>query len=111
MSSFIGYESPITRIMGDIQTQIIKEGENQIFQAIQKCDVKVDREELIKALQYDRGQYEKGYKDGAIAELEELKTGLQDRREVFYESYPNEQLGLLVAISCINERISELKKE
>jgi hypothetical protein len=26
--------------------------------------INVDREELLNALQYDRGQYEKGYRDG-----------------------------------------------
>ena len=38
--------------------------EDAVFKAIQKVDIEVDREELIKALQYDRNQYEKGYADG-----------------------------------------------
>ena len=108
-NNFIGYESPITRIMGDIQTQIIQEGENQVFQAVQKCDVKVDRKELIKALQYDRGQYEKGYKDGAIEELEKLKTEiLESTKDYFkYESGHFDNYCLLI----ISKRIAELKGE
>ena len=73
---FYDYESPITRIYKDMGTQIVKDGENQIFQAIQKCDVVVDKQELIKALQYDRGQYEKGYNDGLKAGYEKAKAEL-----------------------------------
>lgn len=58
------YESPIKTIMTDIQTQIVKQQENDIYQAIQRYDVVVDKEELFKALQYDREQYTKGYEDG-----------------------------------------------
>lgn len=54
------YESPIQIIMGEIQTHY----EDEILKAIQKYDVTVDKEELIKALQHDRKQYDKGYKDG-----------------------------------------------
>ena len=73
---FHDYESPITRIYKDMETQIVKDGENQIFQAIQKCDIVVDKQELIKALQYDRGQYEKGYNDGLKAGYEKAKAEL-----------------------------------
>lgn len=34
-----------------------------IFQAVMNVGVNVDKEELIKALAYDRGQYQKGYDD------------------------------------------------
>ena len=53
------YKSPIELIYEDTQYQI----EEGIYKAVQKVDIKVDREELIKALEYDRGQYEKGYED------------------------------------------------
>lgn len=110
MSSFIGYESPITRIMRDIQTQIIKESENQIFQAVQKCEIKVDKEELIKALQYDRGQYEKGYKEGAIVELENIRHKIAE--EIYntngYVTYGN---ALNYCYCLVDERIDKLKGE
>ena len=35
-----------------------------ILSAIHKVGVEVNKEELIKAMQYDRNQYEKGYEDG-----------------------------------------------
>lgn len=57
------YESPLSRIYEEIQTKIIEHEENQILQAVQNCGITVDKEELLKALQYDRQQYEKGYAD------------------------------------------------
>lgn len=58
------YESPITQIMSDISTQMIQEKENQLMmQMRQTIGYDLDKEELIKALQYDRDQYQKGYAD------------------------------------------------
>lgn len=62
------YESPLNIIYGEIQTKIIEERENQAIQALQNYGISVDKEELIKALMYDRQQYEKGYAD-AKAEI------------------------------------------
>ena len=67
------YKSPIEIIYGQMQTNM----EDNIYEAIQKYNVNVDKDELIKALQYDRNQYEVGYQDGikALAErLTELYT-------------------------------------
>jgi hypothetical protein len=54
------YKSPIEIIVG----QAISEFEDGVYKAVQDYGVNVDKEELIRALQYDRGQYEKGYADG-----------------------------------------------
>ena len=53
------YKSPIEIIQGQLQVQL----EGTIMRAVQQQDVIVDKEELIRALQYDRDQYEKGYAD------------------------------------------------
>lgn len=53
------YKSAIDIIYKDIQYQM----EENIFKAIQNVDINVNREELIKALKYDRDQYNKGYED------------------------------------------------
>lgn len=55
------YQLPIEIIYKEIRT----EHENNVYKAIQEYGVAVDKEELIKALKYDRGQYDKGYSDGA----------------------------------------------
>lgn len=57
------YENPIQGTLREIQTKIIEAQENYIMQVVQDCGVSVDKEELIKALMYDRQQYEKGYAD------------------------------------------------
>lgn len=53
------YRSPIEIIYGQMETQI----EGDILRAVQKYGINVDKEELIRALKYDRDQYEKGYDD------------------------------------------------
>ena len=53
------YKSPIELLFHGIEAQL----EKGIVQAVAKHDIIVDREELIRALEYDRGQYEKGYQD------------------------------------------------
>lgn len=52
-----GYKSPIAMVVEDVNIKI----ENDIIKAVQNYDIKVDREELAKALAYDRDQYSKGY--------------------------------------------------
>ena len=44
-----------------------------VLKAVCKCDVYVDKEELLKALQYDRGQYEQGHADGYKQALNDVK--------------------------------------
>lgn len=56
----MSYQSPIEIMYNDIS----EEFENNLFRVIQECNITVDRKELIKALQYDRNQYEKGFEDG-----------------------------------------------
>lgn len=54
------YKSPIDII----EKQMRMEFDDGIWKAVQDYAVSVDKEELIKALRYDRDQYEKGYADG-----------------------------------------------
>lgn len=56
----MSWESPIEIIVNQIESAWMDE----TFRVIQKVGINVDRNELIKALQYDRKQYEKGYEDG-----------------------------------------------
>ena len=59
------YVGPITEIVSDVASEIIKDQEDSLVMQI-KQDIlyDIDKEELIKALKYDRQQYEKGYQDG-----------------------------------------------
>lgn len=61
------YQSPIELIEMQMNTQM----ENNIIRVIQEMGIKVDKDELLQALHYDREQYEKGYIAGyAHRELE-----------------------------------------
>ena len=70
------YKSPITIIESTIDSftkSIIKQKDDAIFAEIQHSfGVDMDREELIRALKYDRDQYNKGYSDGIRDAREEL---------------------------------------
>ena len=69
------YKSPIELITKPMYTEMINEQENYILQAIQEMGVNVDKEELLKALKYDREQYNKGYMDGVKEFAERLCEG------------------------------------
>jgi hypothetical protein len=53
------YQSPVDLIVSEMNMKL----DGTIFKAVQNVGVNVDRDELIKALQYDRQQYQKGYAD------------------------------------------------
>ncbi len=55
----LGYKSPVNIIEKEWETKI----EGDIVKAIKSYDIDVNKEELIKALNYDRNQYKAGYKD------------------------------------------------
>ena len=73
------YKSPISIIQKGITTQI----EDDVCKAVWEYGIVVDKEELIKALRYDREQYEKGYADGCIGGKTALKAEVA--REIFEE--------------------------
>lgn len=72
------YKDPIEKIYGELQTQMVQEDENMVMKAIRKVGVNVDKYELIKALQYDRNQYTKGYEDGKNEILNKIKAEIMD---------------------------------
>ena len=75
----MSYQPPITLIYQDIQTKI----EGDIFTAVRSYGIDVDKDELIKALKYDRQQYEKGFADGCRHSIKDLKAEIA--REIFEE--------------------------
>lgn len=57
------YESPIELKVDNIVSDVVKQVDEFTLRCFQQIGIKVDRNELIKALEYDRGQYEKGWSD------------------------------------------------
>ena len=55
----MSYKSPIEVF----QTQLRTEMDGEILKAVHEVGVLVDKDELLKALKYDREQYIKGYDD------------------------------------------------
>lgn len=105
------YESPIEMIMEDIQTQIVKQQENDIYQAVQKYGIVVDKEELIKALQYDREQYTKGYKD-ALDEIKKYLVGrLREKQQRHLDLYDERMNRENYRNSLLIEEIINIVKE
>lgn len=78
------YESPIEKIYGDIQSQIIKQDEEHLMYTVdQAIGYDIDKEELLKALQYDREQYNKGYGDckaDMLAKIKQARDEIQQLR-------------------------------
>lgn len=54
------YQSPIELIVNQVRT----EQEDCVVRVVQEMGVNVDKDELLRALRYDRDQYERGYKAG-----------------------------------------------
>ncbi len=63
------YESPI-KIIEDIYNGVTDTFDDHVYQCVLRYGVEVDKEELVKALNYDRQMYKKGYADGYKAGLE-----------------------------------------
>lgn len=58
------YESPIEKIVQYIQENLIKQEEDHLMaQITETVGYQINKEELIKALKYDRNQYHIGFED------------------------------------------------
>lgn len=97
------WESPVNifEIHEPIIEEINKQTEETVFKAIHRVGVDVNKEELIKAMQYDRNQYEKGYKDGYVVAIDEFAERLRRNSRLGYIGYLDE---------VIEEILEELKR-
>lgn len=68
----LGYESPIQAFIGQMRIEHERTLESETIKAVRAIDITVDKEELIKALQHDRDQYEKGYINGYNAKASDV---------------------------------------
>ena len=74
------WESPINTMMEEIHKCYKDDLENKILSVIRSYNITVDRDELIKALQYDRKQYENGYRAGRAEAVKEFAERLCEGR-------------------------------
>ena len=78
------YESPINIIISELCTNL----ESDCLKSVQRYGFDVDKEELARALCYDREQYEKGHKDG-------YNEGIDDAIKVIKGYYRLESVDIL----------------
>ena len=76
------YEPPIKLFQTEpIIQQIKDETEDVVLRSVAKVGVIVDKDELVKALAYDRAEYERGLRDGmqiAEREIRQLHDVIKD---------------------------------
>lgn len=78
--------SLIDDTMRDLANEANKNYEDYItFKIEQTLDCEVDKEELIKAMQYDRDQYDKGYQDGYLDGVRDGKQIIFNKLQEFVE--------------------------
>lgn len=66
------YNSPIEMFITDVHNQILKQQDENIYKAVMSTGINVDKEELLRALRYDRQQYEQGFLAGQAAARADL---------------------------------------
>lgn len=71
----MSYKAPIEVLINEAKLNF----ENGIYNAIQEFEIKVDKDELIKALNYDREMYIKGYND-AVHEMMNILNDMKVER-------------------------------
>lgn len=85
-----------------------QEEDSMMMQVRQQVGFAVDKEELLKALQYDREQYQKGYSDALETIKEKINEKIQEEHRVafmteygsfFINGFVN---GLLKAVEIID---------
>lgn len=69
------YQSPFklyTTYTEEVARAAAEALDNEVFKAAYSVGVTVDKEELLRALRYDRDQYNRGFNDGIMAAADEL---------------------------------------
>lgn len=82
------YQSPIELFTTNPMIEQLKNATDEmVVRAVARADVRVDKEELIKALKYDREQYMRGFNDGIMQEREKWERKI---RQLFFEELPED---------------------
>lgn len=85
------YESPITMAVRNHVDEMMEKRDNEIVARIsQEMALDINKDELLKALQYDRDQYSKGYRDGYRAAEIKYEERLQEIRDLLGVVSPSE---------------------
>ena len=66
------YKSPINMWITKAQEDFERKVDEQVYKEVINVGISVDKKELLKALEYDRNQYEKGFKDGVQSIIKDI---------------------------------------
>lgn len=70
---FSSYKSPIARAVDEVFNDVVKRDNDYLMAQVRiAVGYDINKDKLIKALQYDRHQYEVGYADGKFARDREI---------------------------------------
>ena len=84
-ADFEDYMPPIVTMVNQFTDALVEYREGKIMAAINET-VHVDKDELLKALEYDRGQFEAGYKS-AMKKVTACIDDMYDRGELGHTQY------------------------
>lgn len=101
------YINPINEIYKDMEVRINQHLEEMIVKAVRECDIEVDKEELIKALKYDRNQYEKGFADALNKIRAEIESCREDEEPHLCDYRYHRNEGLDMALEIIDKYKAE----
>lgn len=62
----MSYQSPITMYTERIIKDIVEKQDGYLMEEVRRVGFDINKEELAKALKYDRDQYMRGYSDGRM---------------------------------------------
>lgn len=99
------YQSPIHELTDKMIAEVNMNYENAVMKAVYQVGFYVDKEELLKALKYDRDQYDKGYEDGVRECTKLIVERLQERLdEPMYQHYGEDYfVGVISAMGIVEE--------
>ena len=102
---FENYESPIDRVFREIMADRVKQEEDALMYRVSvEVGYNINKEELIKALQYDRNQYQKGFEDCARS----MRLDVLDKiRAEIIELRSKQNVGVLECLDIIDKYKAE----
>lgn len=96
------YEPPVKITCSPMDAKIAGE----VLEFLTRVDIDINEEELIKAIKYDRQQYEKGYRDG----IKEFAERLKERKHECGCNYRKKPV-YAVTEDCIDKVLAEMTEE
>lgn len=93
----VAYKSPIETIWSEIEHDYGEGFDQMVLTAVQCVGVRVNKEELVKALAYDRDQYQKGWSD-RDADIVRCKDCIDCYQNQIFRNWYCERFGVEVQL-------------